>query len=268
MKYKKILLIIGLLAFSHPAFSSDLAKEKRWADQIVDAIIVGEPVWLTADGTKFLSIYAENEAEQSRGAAIILHGLGVHPNWPDVVLPLRSELPQHGWATLSLQMPILANDAEFSEYEPLFKEVPGRINAGIAYLKQQGYQNIVIIGHSLGAKMAVSYTAQPGIPVQALVTIGLSASDDSSTGALTMIEKTKLPMLDLYGSQDLDAVVGSAKARAAAARKGNNTQYRQTSVAGANHFFVGVEADLVRTVKSWLSKFSGKQAKLDATIKP
>jgi len=266
MNYNKTIIIMILAVFSLPSFGSDMAKEKRWADQIVDSIIVGEPVWLKANKDKFLGIYTENEAENSRGAAIILHGLGVHPNWPDVVLPIRSELPAHGWATLSLQMPVLGNDAEFSEYQPLFKEVPGRINAGIAYLKQQGYSNVVLIGHSLGAKMAVSYTAKPSNNIAALVTIGLSASDNSSTGALTMIENTKQPVLDLYGSQDLDAVISTAKARKAAARKGKNNQYRQTKIDGANHFFVGAEEDLVRSVKSWLSKYSGKTVKPGATI--
>jgi hypothetical protein len=37
--------------------------------------------------------------------------MGAHPDWPEVIQPLHSGLPESGWTTLSVQMPILANDA-------------------------------------------------------------------------------------------------------------------------------------------------------------
>ena len=37
-----------------PAWSSDLAKEKRWADQVIDQLFDGEAVWLTGDDADFL----------------------------------------------------------------------------------------------------------------------------------------------------------------------------------------------------------------------
>ena len=47
MKLITQLLIAGLLTFSFNLYASDLEKEKRWADQVVDAIIDGEAVWLS-----------------------------------------------------------------------------------------------------------------------------------------------------------------------------------------------------------------------------
>ncbi len=39
---------------------SDYAREKRWADEIVPQLVVGEPGWLEAPRTeKFLGIYTE-----------------------------------------------------------------------------------------------------------------------------------------------------------------------------------------------------------------
>lgn len=125
---KYLLLIPLLFAFTANAASkSDFAKEKRWEEQIVPSIMVGEEVKLTADGVEFLALYAEPTTEQQKGGVILLHGIGVHPAWPDVIEPLRMELPEYGWHTLSLQMPILGNEAENKDYAPLFAEVPARI---------------------------------------------------------------------------------------------------------------------------------------------
>ncbi|MDX1594365.1 MAG: DUF3530 family protein, partial [Gammaproteobacteria bacterium] len=116
--------MLGSLA----AHASDKAKEQRWADQIVDQLIEGEPVWLEAGEDRFLAILTEADGEP-RGSVILMHGMGVHPNWPQVIYPLRTELPRLGWTTLSLQMPVLPNDAEAVAYVPLFDEVAPRIDA-------------------------------------------------------------------------------------------------------------------------------------------
>lgn len=153
----KTLLIIGLSLLFSISYASDTEKEKRWAKQIVDSIMVGEAKWLKVGKTKILSIYTENTTEKAIGGAIILHGSGVHPNWDQVVRPLRSQLPDYGWLTLSLQLPVLSNEAEYKDYIPLFKEVAPRIKAGVAALKAKGIKNIVIVAHSLGSSMAAHY---------------------------------------------------------------------------------------------------------------
>jgi len=81
----KIILII-LLLLSSNLCASDLAKEKRWADQVVDAIMDGEPVWLNNGTNDFLSIYIEAEENKDR-AVILMHGTGVHPDWSQVIQP-------------------------------------------------------------------------------------------------------------------------------------------------------------------------------------
>jgi pimeloyl-ACP methyl ester carboxylesterase len=239
------------------ASKSDLAKEKRWEEQIVPSLLVGEAVKLKADGTEFLGLYAENTTDKAIGGLIILHGIGVHPAWPDIIDPLRMQLPDHGWHTLSLQMPILPNEAGDKEYPPLFDEVPARIQAGVAFLKAKGINNIVIAAHSLGVTMAHYYLAgKPDAAVKAFVCIsgGPGYPADPRMDSLANFKKLKLPYYDIYGSQDLDGVLATAPKRAAYAKQAGLKNYSQKEVQGANHFYTGMQDDLVKLVRGWLEK--------------
>ena len=120
MKIKLFFLFLTIFSFNCTA--SDLEREKRLSDQIIDAILDGEPEFLNTGNHKFLSIYMETDADQPKGAAIILHGRGYHPNWKDVVYPLRTGLPEHGWHTLSIQMPVLNKQAKYYDYVPITEE--------------------------------------------------------------------------------------------------------------------------------------------------
>jgi len=249
-------LLICLLALSATAHASDKAKEKRWAEQVVDSVLIGEVQWLNVNNQKILSIYTPATTPKTIGGALILHGSGVHPNWPDVVRPLRTQLPDHGWNTLSIQMPILANEARYADYAPLFPEVAPRIEAGIKYLQAKGIQNIVIIAHSLGATMAANYLAsRPNSPVRAFVAVGMPGQQTKNDvmNNIKSLEKIKLPLLDIFGSEDLDVVRTTKAQRASAAGRAGNTAYTQQEVPAANHFFTDESDTLVRRVRGWLA---------------
>jgi len=236
--------------------ASDLAKEKRWADQVVDAIIDGEAIWLNDGKSDFLSIYTEAEEDRGR-AVIVMHGTGVHPNWQQVVQPLRVGLTKHNWNTLSIQMPVLANEAEDGEYAALYDEVAPRINAAIKYLKDNGSNNIVLIGHSQGATMSAYYLATSKQDIRGFVAIGMSAIEKyPAMNSIKALEKINIPVLDLYGNEDLDSVRSAIGARAAAAKKAGNKNFTQVEVT-ANHFHDGHEDTLVKTVADWLDKTPG-----------
>ena len=251
--------LLFLLFFISPLWgvveaASDLEKEKRWSEQIVDSLLVGESVELKAGDTPFLGIYAEASEGPTGRAAILAHGIGAHPNWPEVINPLRSNLPDHGWSTLSIQMPILANDAPIADYAPLFDEVAPRIDAAVAYLRQQGDDSIVLVGHSLGASMGAAYLAQDKRKdIKGFVAIGMSIIDlDDRMNSALALQKIDIPVLDLFGSRDLDNVLATVNERAKASRKAENTAYQQIEIEGADHFFVGMEDTLVRRVYGWL----------------
>ena len=238
--------------------ASDLAKEKRWAEQLVDAIFDGEAITLKDGELAFLAIYTPSSNSDSTDTAIILHGLGVHPDWDQVIRPLRSGLPENGWGTLSLQMPVLANGVAYEEYAPLFKEVPGRINAGINYLKQNGAKRIVIISHSLGAAMGAYYLAtNPPDLVTGFVGIGMSGGGKhKEMNNVALLKSVHVPVLDLYGENDLDSVLASANARKQSLESRKSPASSQNSmqimVPDADHFFDGQNEALLKEVSIWL----------------
>ncbi len=249
------LFFVSLLFLSFCAGASDFDKEKRWADQVVDAILDGEAVWLNDGGRDFLSIYTEAEEDKGR-AVIIMHGTGIHPDWQQVIQPLRVGLTEHSWNTLSIQMPILANDAEYLDYAPLYDEVAPRIDAAISYLRRNGVKEIVLIGHSQGSSMTAYYLSTSKQDVNGFIAIGMAAfAKDPRMDSIKALEKIQLPILDLYGNEDLDNVMASIKSRAAAAEQAGNKNYTQTEIIG-NHFFDGYEDSLLKTVADWLERIS------------
>lgn len=238
------------------ALATDKDKEQRWADQIVDSLLDGEPVWLEAGEQRFLGIYTPDSSGETKGAVILLHGMGVHPDWPDVIHPLRTSLPEHGWATLSIQLPVLENEADLGDYLPLISEAAPRIRAAAEWLESKGFETVVLAGHSLGATMGAACVAGGDAPeLSGLVVVGMGTSTiDPRVNTIAHLENISVPVLDIYGSRDLDDVRSSSKERAGAARKAGNKAYRQTEVEGADHFFVGLEDDLVRRVRGWLDR--------------
>jgi len=238
-------LLIGVCS------ASDQAREQSHANDIVASLVVGEAVWLSDGELPFLALYTE-ATEASGNAVLLMHGTGAHPNWAEVIFPLREGLPEQGWAALSMQMPIGAREASFDEYLALFPEVPARIEAALQYLHEQGQDTVILIGHSLGAMMGTHYLAQHDqSKVQGFIAIGLSAADVPPVSVPENISKIRVPMLDLYGSDDFPNVKSTAWVRRSAAS--DNPTFSQIEAEGADHFFRGQDAALLQHVSNWLA---------------
>ena len=223
---------------------ADYAREQRWADEITPTILVGDPAQLALpSGRKFLGIYAPNEKAQA--GVIVVHGLGVHPDW-GLINPLRSQLSEQGYATLSVQMPVLASDARGDQYPPLFPDAAARLEAAVVWLRSKGHRKVAIVSHSLGSRMTNYFLNQSSAPaIDAWVSIGIS-------GDYTDPATFKAPIMDLYGEKDLPAVLAGVTQRGAAIQRVRGSG--QMGIAGADHFFRGHETELVRAVKLFLDR--------------
>ncbi len=259
----------------------------------------GRAQWLEAAGERFLGLYADADSGEPQGGIILLHGLGTHPDWPAVIYPLRSALPSQGWATLSIELPAPRQNANREwELKPIFETGAARIEAAALFLEQQGLRNIVVIGHDLGGAVAANALAGvKGGKIKAFVAVGLGLPPHSAAGPYqpALFEQIDVPVLDIYGSRDMDSVMQQAGARARAARKGGAAAYRsqqldplkrsataripmseqsgyiayrQIEITGADHNFTGSEALLIKRITGWLKKHAAGAAVRDKRLSP
>lgn len=242
----RILLAVVALVISAACFAqADYAREKRWADEITPGLVLGDTVYLTQkSGHKFLTLYASTA--QPRAAVIVVHGMGVHPDWA-LIGALRSGLADQRYATLSVQMPVLAASAKNEEYQALFPEASDRLQAAVDFLKAKGHRRIALASHSMGARMSNFFlTDKPNNDIAAWVAIGISSGEFSNPG------KLRLPILDIYGARDFALVLQNADARASTLKKIKGSA--QIEVAGADHYFAGNEGTLVKHIRQFLEQ--------------
>lgn len=234
---------------------SDLAREKRMASEVEDAVLDGEVIYLKDGDHEFMGIDTEAEGfSDVKNAVIILHGRGFHPNWEDAIFPLRTQLPKIGWRTLSLQMPVLEKSAEYYDYVPLFPHAGPRIEAGIKYLRKNGVHNIVLLAHSCGAHMAMDWIGKNGDKyIEGYIGAGMGATDyEQKMQHPFPLANMRVPVLDIYGEKEYPSVIRMAPKRLAAIKKGGNPLSQQMVVKGANHYFTDKGDALVKQVTSWL----------------
>ncbi len=252
--HRFIRLLLPLLLLTGSVNASDLAREQRIVEQIIDYIMDGDPVFLDAGGLDFLAIHTESAEEPAKGSVLILHGRALHPNTDNVIHPLRTGLTEHGWHTLALQMPVLGSEAKYYDYEAIFAEAAPRIEAGLAYLREQSDGPIVIIAHSCGAHMAMDWIRHlDSEPFAAFIGIGMGATDYQQPMHQPFpFERISVPVLDLYGSDDYPAVLRMATERRSAIEQAGNPHSQQQVIDGSDHYHRGHGAALVDAVSDWL----------------
>lgn len=240
-------LIALLLVVSAPAFAAaDYEREKRWDDEITPGIVVGDPIYLEQKNKhKFLGIYTESP--QAKMGVVVVHGSGIHPDW-GMIGKLRQRLPDLGYTTLSVQMPVLAADAKPEAYAAHFPEAVERLQLAVAYLKRKHYKKIALVSHSMGSRMSHAFMARNPPDVDAWVAIGMPAA--FGTGDAIIYDRIKAPVLDLYGAHDLPQVLAGAATRKASLQGRPNS--KQVMIPDTDHFFADREDAMIQAVKDFL----------------
>lgn len=158
---------------------------KRSLDLLTDEMEDQDIEWLEANGEKFLALWQPDKTGKPFGAVLILHGEGQSVDEPYEINAIRNNLSYHGWATLSINLPPVAqstipprptatpgnNSTKAKQPAAKMSTVPmhasskispenesdSRIASAIDFLKAQGQYNIVIVGHGLGATRTMKF---------------------------------------------------------------------------------------------------------------
>ena len=226
------------------AAAQDYEREKRWAAEVVPNVVVGDALQLKLpSGREFLGLYAERKG--AHAAVLLVHGVGVHPDH-GVTGILRVALAEMGYATLSIQMPVQKSDATLEDYYPaVFPEAVERIRAGARWLQAKRHPRLVLLSHSMGSWMSnVYYEQARDAPFAAWVCIGL-------TGGFGGMGNVRIPVLDLYGENDLPPVLRADWRRRLTLHSIEGS--KQVRIAGADHHFSGKEKELAAAIREFIA---------------
>jgi len=250
---------------------------------------------LSVAGQDIDAAYLEESLGERHGAIVLFHDQGEAFESNGVITPLRHQLVEHGWSTLTLtfDLPFEPNvmlsvsldkeamsaegdetddvDASDEEAETQAAEdasvdvnddvidnsamkadlppVPNleRIEAALAMLQAKGIKQVIFLGHGNDAEVAIDLLDSQTLPVEGLILVGLSDVDVDDD-----FKGLKIPVLEVYGTQDLPGVAMAIKQRKSSMKRVAKPNYTIRQILGANHVFYGLEPMLLMTVRSWL----------------
>ena len=245
------LFLSALLCTAGPALASDYEREARFAELVKSQLVVGDAVTLSplpgspANFRPFLGLYAKGKADLP--ALVLAHGVGNHPD-EGLTGSLRQRLYDMGYTTLAIQLPIAAKEATVDNYYPaLFPEASSRLQGASDWLRAKGHTKVALISHTMGSWMANVYLDEQAQrnAYQAWVCISL-------TGGYSFgVRNYPLPVLDVYGEQDIPVTVSAAWRRAGLLRLAA-TGSRQVMIPGADAQWRGKEQAAADAIAEFL----------------
>lgn len=282
-----IIFIGTLILLSFPSMAgSNYFLEKKISLTLLESDRKKDIIWLkTGEARAILALKSPSKSAKMQGGIIILADLYQPPDWPVIVHGLRQYLPNYGWETLSVQLPIpnaAANtERSIGEQNELYNLTQKRIDAAVAYFKNKNINNISLIGINQSANFGLKYAASQAIDsdnIQSIVSI--RAYDSSWLVSSDLVKNISLPLLDIIPEYDNDIILLSAKRRLIAAgfaakmntrprqvklspkvqklaiNKTGNLRYRQKVINGANAYFNHFEFTLFKTIRGWLGVYA------------
>jgi len=204
---------------------------------------------------------------------VMFHGRGSTPTGP-VVTEISDSLNRAGYTTLSIANPLPLNQqTDFNSYiddvnanNYVFPEAYARMRTAINHLESQDVEQVVVAGFSLGSRLATAHVARGQIdelPIIGLVGVGMYGNSIEPLNISTTIDEVSVPVLDVYGDTDTNAV-NTAVTRQNAYNAGTGTNYTQSSlvcISGLNcHQLEGIKGDDSKLFEieliAWMQSFA------------
>ncbi len=257
-----LLLLIILLLPLTSIDAANQAREQLLAHELIKHVDKNEVVWLNDNTSDFLILKADYVSTNRRGGVILLHDIDAHPDWPEIISPLRNSLPEKGWPTLSIQLPLLSSEVEFTaaNQQRIIDQAKPRIIAAVEHFTNMGIYNIVLLGHGLGATAMAHFLSgnlqqNHAIYIKAFIAIRFRIHqqlDPEYQPQKLLKLKTNFPILDIISSDESTFYQREARLRKTAAKQSLNPNYKQEQLSSANNNFYGMELLLTTRVNGWL----------------
>ncbi len=224
----------------------------------------------------FLALYRAANNSQAQGCIILLHGNNEHPNWPNVINPVRMNMTENSWCTLSIEIPdssekeslSFIKETEESTAENVVKlpneeTVFGRIGASIAFANEQGISNISLLGYGTGATYALKYSIENKLSTGALILISTTMPDTSSPFLMAKLLANSLqPVLDYYiRPNQLDKQYANARRIAMRQREKQTPIYTRIKVTSNSQFSID-KKQLVQRIRGFLKQNTKQREQL------
>lgn len=245
--------------------------------------------------------FLEETLGEPHGAIVLFHDQGEDLESRGIITPLRHELLQYGWSTLSvtLDYPFTPNiilaiepetdastenaSAPISNDDAASTETAPSANTDLAKtddVKKDEPPVLPPIANKQRIEAAVEFLKAKDIKriiflghgtggmvaIDSLVTISTPISALILVGTPRLANNDefkafKQPILEIYGDQDLEGVAAAVKNRKVVMKRSDNIRYTSREIIGANHVFYGLEPMLISTVRGWLHATFVKQEK-------
>lgn len=237
------------------------AAPDPWAELLQqDARLASEVRWVETGAERGLYLYRPNEAAKQRGIVLLLHDLHAHADWPRLIGPLRSALPEYGWSTWSLQLPPPPSEADNEAY---VQSVGARLGAALSAAAEQSDSPLLLLGAGTGASAALQYLAQsPDTPVRGLVALSMRPLPGEGVEQLrALVAQAAVPVLEVFAERDLPMVLQGIddRRRLGARPKSADTgaaakpaRYRQLLIEGADADYSGQTDVLAKRIRGWM----------------
>lgn len=248
----RILCLLFLL-FPICVCAEENDREARSARGLVEQVQFAEPVWLQMASRSFLSLYTAPRVAQQPFVFILLPALGMHPDWPVLIRPLRLALAAVNRGSLSVQLPLPEPEFALGDYDALVQQAEARVRVAIRYLEQQQMGDTALIGYGFGALLAARILADSApLPDSLVGMVSIGIQDypflRSILDVYSLMESVSLPVLDIYPET---AGAAGALDRRIAARRAGNRHYSQIAFSSGSAQFSGRERDLAELIVAW-----------------
>lgn len=244
---------------------------------------------LQAGDESFLALWKPANSADPQGAIILLPGAGESADWPDIIGPLRRKFPDTGWATLSITLPDVQDDAlmprepDAPAADEKTKDAPkddaakaadpqagdeaakaaaeerakadaehifARIESAISFAQQNKARSIVLIGHSSGAYWAARFLNERQSPaVQKFAMVAAREPANPKPSLLELVPTLKMKTADFIYKGQASQ---AANARLQASKRAKGAGFTQVGLINIVGNEDTEQEQIFRRVRGWV----------------